>query len=80
MNGGKMLNLQFEDVFFYLLAGILAIMIALMAPYMFRYKSIHEFPKHVRIRLALIIIPLGFVFLLIAMKASQLHLPGPKFL
>lgn len=72
-----MIQLRFEDIFFYLLAGIFAMMVALMAPYVFRYKSIHELPKWVLIRLTLTIFPLVFAFLLIAMKASELHLKGP---
>ncbi|OAV51860.1 hypothetical protein A6U98_29650 [Rhizobium sp. WYCCWR10014] len=76
---GKMVSLRFEDVFFYLLACIIAMMIALMAPYMVRYKSLYEFPTRVKIRLALTIVPLGFAFLIIAMKASQLNLKGPEF-
>jgi hypothetical protein len=54
-------------------------MVALMAPYMLRYKSIHEFPKRVRVRLALTASPLGLGFLIIAMEASELHLKGPQF-
>ncbi|MBY5878071.1 hypothetical protein HFN46_02670 [Rhizobium leguminosarum] len=78
-NGAADAKPQFEDLFFYLLVGIFAIMVALMAPYMLRYKSIHEFPKRVRVRLALTASPLGLGFLIIAMKAGELHLKGPQF-
>ncbi|MBY5891689.1 MULTISPECIES: hypothetical protein [Rhizobium] len=78
-NGAADAKPQFEDLFFYLLVGIFAIMVALMAPYMLRYKSIHEFPKRVRVRLALTASPLGHGFLIIAMEASELHLKGPQF-
>ncbi|MCB2399385.1 hypothetical protein [Rhizobium ruizarguesonis] len=77
-NGAADAKPQFEDLF-YLLVGIIAIMVALMAPYMLRYKSIHEFPKRVRVRLALTAFPLGLSFVIIAMEASELHFKGPQF-